>query len=147
MSRHPLILDVTQHSYSTPELKIPDVFFHNFWPIHFMNTKTSSVASIITAQGPHCLHHMLLFSNIRFFGNTLNKISGNVFYFLVLLLYSLNEQSVHFFVVCKGASSSAAKAYQNSLLIKQNFNIPPTITDVSSQKQKSFLPPRITQRN
>jgi len=72
-----------------------------------MNTKLSSVASTITAQGPHSLlHHMLLFSNIKFFGNTLYKITGNVFYWLVLLLYSHNEQSGHFFMVCK-----AAKAY------------------------------------
>jgi hypothetical protein len=148
MSRHPVKLDVTQHSYNTPELKITVVFFHSFWPIHFMNTKISSVASIITAQGPHCLiHHMLLFSNIKFFGNTLNKISGHVFFWLVLLLYSHNEQSVHFFVACKADPSSTAKAYQNSLLIKQNLNIPPTITDASLQEQKSFLPPRITQRN
>ena len=107
MSRHPVILDVTQQSYSTPELKISDVFFHNFWPIHFMNTKIPSVASITTAHGPHCLlHHMLVFSNVKFFGNTLNKISGNVFYRLVLLLYSDNQQSVHFSVVCKSDSST-----------------------------------------
>jgi len=113
-----------------------------------MNTKISSVASIITAQGPHCLlHDMLLFSNIKFFGNTLKKISGNVFFWLVLLLYSHNEQSVHFFLVCKADPSSAAKAYQNSLLNKTKLQYPPTITDVSSQEQISFLAPRITRRN
>ena len=100
-----------------------------------MNTKLSSVASTITAQGPHSLlHHMLLFSNIKFFGNTLYKITGNVFYWLVLLLYSHNEQSVHFFLVCKADPSSAAKAYQNSLLNKTKLQYPPTITDVSLQE-------------
>jgi len=142
MSGHPVKLDVTQYSYSTPELKISDVFFHSFWPIHFMNTKIFSVASIITAQGPHCLlHHMLPFSNIKFFGNTLNKIFGNVFCWLMLLLYSHNEQSVHFFVVCKADPSSAAKAYQNSLLIKQNFNIsPPSLMSVHRNRNHSCHP-------
>lgn len=71
-----------------------------------------------------CLLHHMLFSNIKFFGSTMNKISGNVFFWLVFLFYSHNEQSVHFFLVCTADPSSAAKAYQNSLLINKNSICP-----------------------